>query len=135
MNNKVREGFTLIEIVIAIAIVAGLTVMGFTAVRNYQARADKKSNVIVLHTVQQKINEFYQDTGNYPDTLQDLITQPSDATRFPNWSGPYYTDKVLPKDPWNHAYMYNVTPDAEHPYELYSKGDDGKKKIDVWTAR
>jgi hypothetical protein len=82
------------------------------------------------------IEEFNQDTGQYPEQLQDLKNKPA-YLEFPEkWDGAYGKGKNVPKDGWDKPFHYRLTPeDAEHPYELYSnrpKGKGEKGTISVW---
>jgi general secretion pathway protein G len=54
--------------------------------------------------------------------LKDLVTQPADA---PSWPGPYL--KEIPKDPWQHDYIYQCP--GQHntnAYDLMSMGPNGR---------
>lgn len=62
------------------------------------------------------------DTGRYPnaqDGLSSLLDPPSGMEK---WDGPYL--KKLPKDPWNHDYVYR-SPSGDNDYEVLSYGADG----------
>jgi len=70
------------------------------------------------------IDQFEQDNGNYPKSLQDLVQQPADAK---NWRGPYFTPTNLPTDPWGNPYIYEYPgKHNKNGYDLFSAGPDGK---------
>ena len=74
------------------------------------------------------IDQFEQDNGNYPKSLQDLVQQPADAK---NWRGPYFTPTNLPTDPWGNPYIYEYPgKHNKNGYDLFSTGPDGKTGTD-----
>ena len=74
------------------------------------------------------IDQFEQDNGNYPKSLQDLVQQPADAK---NWRGPYFTPTNLPTDPWGNPYIYEYPgKHNKNGYDLFSAGPDGKPGTD-----
>jgi general secretion pathway protein G len=135
-QTHVKNGFTLIEILIAIAIVA---IMGGGAVfyaQKYRAKAKDTSTRSTLKVLESAIDEYNLDLGEYPSSLRDLVFKPSSEKAAEKWS-PYLKKKEVPKDGFGRDFHYEVTPDAEHPYELYSYGAVGKggaknKWINVW---
>lgn len=137
-QRSAKDGFTLIEIMVAIAIVAILTV----AVPNfmgYLQTAKKSKATTTLRTFDQAITLFNVQTGQYPQSLRDLIRRPSDEKIARKWQdGGYLKGKEVPEDPWGNSYRYRLTPGQEHPYELYSYGPKGKDApkaewFNVWT--
>jgi general secretion pathway protein G len=126
-----RKGFTLIELIVVIAIIATLAAVVAPAVfRNVgDAKASSaKSQVEVLGLA---LNAYRLDNDVFPSSeqgLEALRTQPAsggtDAPR--NWRGPYLT-RVVPLDPWGRPYVY-VAPGIENPtsYDLYTLGRDGR---------
>ncbi len=134
--RKLKAGFTFIELIIAITILAILTAGAIKLGVDYINRARISSTKSILQSVQTSIETFYSDTGQYPSKLEDLITKPSDA-KMSGWGGPYLAKKDVPKDGFKHELQYSITKGAAHPYELYSwgQGGEGSPKeewIDVW---
>ena len=137
MSTK-QAGFTLIEILIAIAIVAivaattGPYLMG--KIQSARISTAKTS----LRNIQAQIDLFNADTGAYPETLKDLVRRPVNEEIAKNWVTPYIKDEKKLNDPWGNKYNYQLTPDQEHPYELSSYGPKGKsspkaERISVWN--
>jgi len=74
--------------------------------------------------IKSAIDQFEQDNGNYPKSLQDLVQPPADAK---NWRGPYFTPTNLPTDPWGNPYIYEYPgKHNKNGYDLFSAGPDGK---------
>jgi general secretion pathway protein G len=61
------------------------------------------------------------DTGRLPNSLDELVTAPSDVS---GWLGPYAKETEL-KDPFGHAYEYHV-PGEKGDFDLVFLGKDGK---------
>ena len=70
-----RRGFTLIELVVVLAIVALLLAL---ATPRYFHSIDKSKETILkanLAATHDALDKFYGDTGKYPDRLDDLVTK------------------------------------------------------------
>lgn len=139
MEQTSKQGFTLIEIMIAIVIlgllvgIAGYSIMGI--LENAKNKTTKQS----LKGIQSAIKLFQVDTNTYPEKLTDLVKRPANEEVAANWGPSPYMEKE-PVDGWGNKFIYKSTPDGENPYELYSNGPGGKKtakkdRIDVWTLK
>ena len=72
--------------------------------------------------IESAINVYYKNTGQYPNTLEDLIVCPSGYENL--WCGPYVKEKQL-YDPWNNMYIYEPNSLNTDGYNLISYGADG----------
>ena len=78
--------------------------------------------------IKSAIDQFEQDNGNYPKSLQDLVQPPADAK---NWHGSYLDSTNLPIDPWGDDYIYEYPgKHNKNGYDLFSAGPDGKPGTD-----
>jgi general secretion pathway protein G len=68
-----KSGFTLIELLVVLAIVALL--LSLALPRYFQSIDTAKDAVLKenLHLVRQTIDKFFADTGQYPQSLQELV--------------------------------------------------------------
>lgn len=122
-------GFTLLELIIVIAIMAVLATLVAPAVlRNVgDAKASAaKSQIEMLATA---LTAYRLDNDAYPSTgegLRALRVAPSGSGASANWRGPYLT-REIPEDPWGRPYLY-LSPGKANPasFDLYSFGRDGK---------
>ena len=119
------RGFTLIELMIVVIIIAALAAM---IVPRLSGRADQAKVAIAQSDINANLAtalKLYQlDNGNFPTTeqgLNALIAKPADAS---NWNGPYIEKN--PIDPWGNAYKYKYPGvNNKSTYDLYSVGKDG----------
>ena len=139
VRTHAQKGFTLIEILIAFALVA---VLGGIAVYSYQSVVDRNARTATLATmraISDQLETYRDDVGEYPAELRDLIVKPADEKTAELWQGPYLQVKRGEiRDGWGKPFQYKPTPGAEHEYELISygskKGKTGPKSawLDVW---
>jgi general secretion pathway protein G len=131
-KNSGGRGFTLVELMFAIAIIAVLSAI---AVPVYNGHIDKAKNTTAIseiYSIQVCIERYYTETFQYPATLADI------APCLPN--------KGI--DPWGNDYVYLNIIDAdkgikgkvrkdhkENPintlYDLYSMGKNGASKTQL----
>jgi general secretion pathway protein G len=126
MRNAQR-GFTLIEIMVVVVILA---VLGALVVPKILENVDKARVTRAqsdIRAIQTALDLYRLDNFKYPTTeqgLQALVKQPVDATITNYRSGGYLGS--LPKDPWNNPYQY-VSPGPDgRDYEITTFGRDGK---------
>ncbi|MDR9423719.1 MAG: type II secretion system major pseudopilin GspG [Marinobacter sp.] len=123
-----RNGFTLIEIMV-VMVILGLLVA--VVAPNIMGRSDQARVTIAetqLDNIAGALDLYRLDNGHYPSTqqgLEALVRKPSGTPEPRNWSPDGYMNSV-PEDPWGNEYQY-VSPGAEGPYDLYSYGSDGQE--------
>lgn len=119
-----QGGFTLIEIMVVVAIIAilGATVVPLIMDRPNEARVVRAKNDIGSYTA--ALGLYKLDNFNYPSTdqgLEALVTKPSGDPEPGNWKSGGYVQK-LNKDPWGRDYLY-INEDGR--FEIISLGNDG----------
>lgn len=124
---RAARGFTLIEIMVVVVILAilGSLVAPQILSRIDEARVTKAKNDLRLY--ESALDMYRMDNFKYPTTdegLQALVTKPNDPN-LKNWRPDGYV-KQLVKDPWGHDYVYTVPGSNGTPYDLYSLGADGQ---------
>lgn len=116
-----RRGFTLVEVLLVLAILVILGAMVGVGVVQVKKTADKRAAKAQVGMLDEAINLYRVDVGSFPDTLEDL-RQPPQGLRNPDkWSGPYL-QKELPIDPWQNDYQYANEGDD---FRVWSFGPDG----------
>jgi general secretion pathway protein G len=138
MRNRLRnrqEGFTLIEIMVVVVILA---VLGALVVPKILENVDKARVTRAqsdIRAIQTALDLYRLDNFKYPTTEQGLaalVKQPSDPTITNYRSGGYLPS--LPKDPWNNFYLYQSPGIDGRDYEITSLGRDGKPGGDGYDA-
>jgi general secretion pathway protein G len=125
-SQKSQRGFTLVEMLLVLVILATLAAIVYPKVmgRSEQARVTAAQTQIA--NFKTALDAFEVDTGYYPkgrNGLNDLMNQPRDVT---GWHGPYL--ETIPKDPWGNDYSYEC-PGKHNPasYDISSPGPPGSQ--------
>ncbi len=130
-----QSGFTLIEIMVVVAIIAilGAAVVPLVLDRPDQARVVKAKQEI--NAIASSLELYRLDNFNYPSTdqgLDALVEKPAGDPEPANWNDSGYMQKV-PKDPWGRDYIY-LSPGEVGPYDIVSLGRDGQEGGDSYDA-
>lgn len=120
-RSRTRTGFTLVELLVVIlilAILAALIVPRLFGHTDDAKIAKAKSDITELSNA---LDRFRVDADRYPtdqEGLTPLINQPSDVT---HWNGPYI--QKLPTDPWGNEYVFHDLGNNQVKVTCY--GSDG----------
>lgn len=79
----------------------------------------------------QAIDMYKFNTGDWPETLNDLIERPSKGDFAKKWAGPYLKDNNGLIDPWGHEFQYRAPGiHNKNGVDLWSMGPDGRDGTD-----
>jgi len=127
---KNRGGFTLIEIMVVIVILAMLAALVGPRLMGRTDDAKVKTTGIQLKGMESALKLYKLDNGSYPSTEQGLgalVTKPTVGVIPKSYKdGGYLESKTVPKDAWGNDYLY-VSPGEHGDYDLFSYGADGAK--------
>ena len=123
-GRRFRDGYTLTEMLVVIAII-GLIAAAITPAVMFQlGRARIKTTQLQVQTVAAAVESFRSDVGRFPtqnEGLSALIQAPPSSD---GWIGPYAKEASL-RDPWGRPLVYTYDAAAK-TFSVASKGPDGK---------
>ena len=111
--KKKNSGFTLMELLIVIAILGILATIGLGSFRSSQMKGRDAQRKSDLTQVQKALEMNLNDYQSYPASL------PAGGSAWQDAKGTLYM-KEVPKDPKNFNYCYEVAPNGSW-YRLYAK--------------
>jgi len=110
-----------ILLVLAILVVLGSMVgVGYVKI---QQNAMKNSARTQLTLLEDAVKTYMIDCGSPPASLDYLLQPPPDVPAN-KWAGPYLDKQMLPMDPWNQSYQYEVVDQANGKFRIWSNGPD-----------
>lgn len=122
---KNEKGMTLVEIMIVLAILAGIAGVLVNTVVGRLKKAKIQQAKIQMSEYMKQLDMYMTDCGSYPEVeygLQALVEQPQDGS-CPDWGPEPYVKKV-DKDPWNREFFYDK---VNGNYLIISYGADGRE--------
>lgn len=124
-SRRPAHGFSLLELMLVIAIIAVLTAVVAVNVGTQGARAKKRATITSMEVIKNILAQYNMDYSAYPPTLSVLVSlKLFDSTK------PF-------KDAWGTDFFYNPIGLGENAYQFMSLGDDKTSgtpdDIDVWT--
>lgn len=130
VSSPVRRGdagFTLLELLVVLAILSLLVGLVAPAVINQFSSAKHKIAEQALARLGGILDIYRLDVGAYPTTEQGLAALATPPSNVKGWSGPYVKAVADLNDPWGQRFQYrNPSQRPGKPYDLFSFGADGK---------
>ena len=124
-----RAGFTLVEILVVIIVIAMLATLVAPSVFQHVDSAKSSTAKAQIEMLSAALDAYRLDNDRYPTTEQGLAAlhqAPAAAPAPRRWRGPYLR-RELPMDPWGQPYVFRspgtVNP---HGFDLLTLGRDGK---------
>lgn len=110
--GKSARGFSIIEIVIVMAIAAGIVVGIVLMINSFSKDVDIDKTVTQLQTVATKITIHKQRFGRYPESLDAIIGMDADERQ------------ALFTDTWGSPLNYRPNDQSNAGFDLFSSGPD-----------
>ena len=139
MKNVIVRGFTILELLLVLAILAVLAGIVASRFAGQSQAAKVKAAKTQLANLNLALNRFEIDLGRFPTTsegLRVLVEKPSDGAKA--WQGPYLDGNAIPQDQWSGDWNYRQP--GQHRsdgFDLWSNGPDtregGGDDIANWT--
>lgn len=140
-NSRLARGFTLLELLLVVALLALLASVALVAMDRTGTEARNDLARIEMNEIRKALRMFYRDVGHFPDALSGVVaedlraslllscdeasdvgctTWDPDAKR--GWNGPYLSSEGV-LDPWERNYRLEEPETADA--RLESDGPDG----------
>lgn len=117
------DGYTLLELIVNVAIIGVLVAIAIPAYSNFKLKAQISRAQGDLDTIRKAIEALAVDTGQWPghQTVGNVNTGANNEVwdlsvaragllatdgQYPNWQGPYM--RVMPTDPWGSRYFLDT---------------------------
>jgi len=138
-----NRGFTLIELMLVIVIIATLAAIVATNLAGKGEVAKIGAVKGQIANFEQALDMFEAECGRYPTTAEGLAALNSPPSNLKGWKGPYMK-KGIPNDPWQNPYGYRCPgqhgisgQNASSTYDVWSNGPDGQEgtadDIESWN--
>ena len=124
-----QAGFTLLELLIVLGIIALIGALVGPQVLGYLGKAKSETAQVQIRNLESAVELYYLDVGDYPPErvgLAALVEAPADAQ---TWSGPYLKKRDGIVDPWGRPYEYRM-PGQHGAFDVFSLGRDGREAGD-----
>lgn len=121
-----RPGFTIVELILAIAIISILSAIALPAYSSYREKARLARCIAEIRTIELEIRNYYATNSRYPDDLTGLGHPPLNDP----WGNPYQYLNIADgttKGKGNFRKDRFLVP-LNTDYDLYSMGPDGQSQ-------
>lgn len=120
------EGFTLVELLVVLAIIGLIAAIATPQVLRYLGAAKVDTTKAQIRNIQSALELYYIDSGRYPSTEEGLSALETKPDSNAGWNGPYLKKGGGLKDAWGNAYKYE-SPFGDKQFEIISLGRDGRE--------
>jgi len=130
VQSRRRGGFTLLEVLLVVGIIALLAAFVVPSFFSTQRGAEIDITSTMVSdggSIAQQLELYRMHVGTYPEELSGLTEKPDDDEKAEKWRGPYINDPKKLKDAWGHDLKYKYPGEVrENGYDLWSMGPDGE---------
>ncbi len=127
-RRRPRAGFTLMEVLLVLAILVILGSLAAVSFRGVMGDADVKAAKSQIGLFKTPVDYYQQTFKQWPSSLQALVSPPPevDQVKWQNTIAPMYQSGTIPKDPWGNDYQL-AAPGTHNPngVDIWSNGPDG----------
>lgn len=120
---SVEAGFTLVEMLVVLGILALVATLVAPQVLKYLSKARSETAKVQISHIANAVELYYLETGRYPseqEGLAALMAAPAGTTK---WNGPYLKKSGGLTDPWGQPYAYRF-PGKHGAFDIFTFGRD-----------
>lgn len=128
---KNTKGFSLVEVMVVIAIIGILATMVLPNVLGNQERANQQKVIADIVALENALAQYHLDNNRYPTTeqgLEALVNRPNLDPQPRNYRNGGYIRR-LPQDPYGNDYLL-LNPGEYSDVDIFSPGPDGQSGTD-----
>jgi general secretion pathway protein G len=119
-----RQGFTLMEMMLVLAIIAVIVGIAVNGIMGAGEQGDLTKAQITVSSLETKLTQFKLNALRFPtqsEGLEALVKKPGGLTK--PWIQGTSEENLV--DPWGETYQYrNPAKRSKKPYDIFSKGPD-----------
>jgi general secretion pathway protein G len=121
---RMRPGYSLMEILVAVAIIAVLATLVGPRLFGQLDRSRVTAAQTQIRMIESALDTMRLDIGRYPTEQEglELLHTPTDSIAG-LWTGPYM-DGGIPSDPWGNPYRYRPAATPADRGQVFSLGAD-----------
>jgi len=127
VSGRASRGFTLIEMVLVLAVIALLIGAGVTHLIGVSTVAKIEATGMKLNGLRSALELYQLGNGRYPTQeqgLRALLEKPTKAPVPRRWVGQVKSEDNL-RDPWENPFQYRVPGTSGEGYDIFSWRKDG----------
>lgn len=124
-QNRRRRGFTLLELMLVLAILVALAGVVIVNIGGYQDDAYHRTTQVQLKDLKTHVQMYKLKVNTMPESLENLVTGPSDSAKKAVFGEPIINE--VPKDAWGNDLVYKLN---GNKFEIRSAGADGQVNSD-----
>jgi general secretion pathway protein G len=121
-----ENGFTLVELLVVLAILGLLVALAAPRVMKYLGSARSDTARIQIEKLSGVLDLYRLEIGRYPTEQEGLLALVEKPPQADNWNGPYLKNRESLVDPWGQPYGYH-SPGQHGEFDLYTLGADEKE--------
>ena len=133
-HRRTRRGFTLIEVLLVLAILGMLAAVGAVAYFGIFEKAKVDTTKAKIDVVMDQLETYHMNVGSYPNTelgIDALMTVPDDEEIAKKWAGPYIKKPQALRDAWDNMLESDLLEDEQNGKfvsvpRVSSAGPDGQ---------
>lgn len=123
-RRRRRSGFTLMEILLVLAILVVLASMVGLSYSRIQKSMQVSSARTQIGLLEDAVKAYQIGVGSLPPNLEALLAAPPELPNPAKWQGPYLEKQTLPVDPWDQPFQYEIVDQANDKFQIRSNGPD-----------